>query len=138
MSQARTTAGLLPRPVWLLVRAFDPDSLPKALGPIRTLEKLKGVAEGIAYWANDQQGAIRGFTDTVPAGYKKVELIEQQFEDLERQTFEQQLVNILWYDEDEKCWDEEKEWNADRWQDVGTLLESFGIEFPGVDAPHPA
>ena len=138
MSQARMTAGLLPRPVWLLVRAFDENHPPRALGPIRTLEKLKGMAEGIAYWANDQRNAIRGFTDEVPPGYRKVELIEQEFEDLEKLTFEQQLINILWYDEDEKCWDEEKEWNADRWQDVGTLLESFGIEFPGVDAPHPA
>ena len=135
MTQERKTAGLLPRPVWLLVRPDDEDEQRRALGPITTLEKLKGVAEGIA-WASPGD-KIDGFADTVPKDCMEVGIDDWTFNELEALTFEQQLINVLWYDPDEERRDEEKEWNADRWQDVGTLLESFGIEFPGVDAPKP-
>ena len=138
MAAERKTAGLLPSPVWLLVRAFFEMDPPKALGPITTLEKLRGVAEGIAFWANDKEAAIRGFAHEVPPGYKEVSVDGPRFAELEELTFEKQLTNVLWFDYREQRWDSEKEWNADRWQDVGLLLEMFGIEYPGDDAPLPA
>ena len=94
------------------------------------------MAEGVS-WASAEGDEIEGFTDTLPADCKEIGVDDFQFEELKALTFEQQLVNILWYDYNEERWDEEKEWNADRWQDVGMLLESFGIEFPGEDAPAP-
>jgi hypothetical protein len=136
MTQEPKTAGLLPRPVWILVRLFGATQL-RALGPICTLERLKGLFLGLT-WSRPED-KIEGFADAVPEGYSEVRINERHtpFAAMETQTFEQQLVNILWFDYRENHWDEEKEWNADRWQDVGILLESFGIEFPGVDAPKP-
>jgi hypothetical protein len=129
------TAGLLPRPVWLLVRPDGDDDQRRALGPIHTLEKLKGVAAGVAWASGGDE--IEGVSDNVPEDCKEIGVDDYDFKELKALTFEQQLVNILWYDYREGCWSEEKEWNADRWQDVGMLLESFGIEFPGEDAPPP-
>lgn len=137
MTQERKTAGLLPRPVWLIVRPDEEDDQRRALGPIRTLEKLKGVAAGIC-WASPGD-EVMGFTDILPSACLEIAVDDNfDFEELTALTFEQQLINVLWYDYREGRWDEDKEWNSDRWQDVGTLLESFGIEFPGVDAPKPA
>lgn len=136
MTRQPMTAGLLPRPVWLLVRPFGTGK-PQALGPVRTLERLKGLTQAIA-WSRVED-KIEGVAEMVPEGYEAVDMADKPgpYQELEAVTFEQQLVSILWYDYGEDRWDEEKEWNADRWQDVGMLLESFGIEFPGVDAPEP-
>jgi hypothetical protein len=143
MTQERKTAGLLPRPVWLIVRPDGDDDQRRALGPIRTLERLRGVIGGI-YWASAEGDEIEGFAGEVPEDCKEINVDVGDEEEqvlglhkLQAITFEQQLVNILWFDYDEGRWDEEKEWNADRWQDVGMLLESFDIEFPGADAPKP-
>jgi hypothetical protein len=135
MTQERKTAGLLPRPVWLIVRPDEDDDQRRALGPIRTVDKLRGVAEGVS-WANPGD-EIMGYVDAVPEGAIEIDVDGFVYEELAKLTFEQQLINILWFDYKEGRWDEEKEWNADRWQDVGMLLESFGIEFPGADAPKP-
>jgi hypothetical protein len=132
------TAGLLPRPVWLIVRPDGgEDDQKRALGPILTLEKLQGVAEGVA-WASPGDD-ILGYTDALPSDCTEITVDGNfDFAELKQLTFVEQLKQVLWYDFDEECWDEEKEWNADRWQDVGMLLESYRIEFPGVDAPKPA
>lgn len=127
MPREHKTAGLLPRPVWLLVRPDDDDKR-RALGPITTLEKLKGVAAGVS-WAAPGAG-IEGYAEGVPADCREVGVDDWSFEDLERLTFERQLVDILWYDDREGGYDPEKEWDADRWQDVGLLLDSFGIACP--------
>jgi hypothetical protein len=144
MTQGRETADLLPRPVWLIVRPGEDDDQRRALGPIHTLERLLGVIGGIR-WASAEGDEIDGFAGEVPEGCKEVNVDVGDEEEeilglhkLRAITFIQQLRNILWYNFDEKRWDEEKEWNADRWQDVGMLLESFGVEFPGEDAPRPA
>jgi hypothetical protein len=136
MANELKTAGLLPKPVWLLVRPDDDDNdQRRAIGPIYTLEKLRGIAEGIS-WASPGDEII-GFVDEVPKDALEIGIGDFKFEELEAVTFERQLIEILWYDDKEGRWDEEKEWNADRWQDVGFLLEAFGIEFPGVDTPKP-
>ena len=138
------TAGLLPRPVWLIVRPDGDDDQRRALGPITTLERLRGVIEGV-YWASAGGDEIEGFAGEVPEDCKEIDIGRSDEDErvwglqkLQAISFEQQLVQILWFDYREGVWDEEKEWNADRWQDVGILLESFGIEFPGVDTPRPA
>jgi hypothetical protein len=131
------TAGLLSRPVWLIVRPDEDKEHPRALGPIRTLEKLKGVCEGIS-WASCEGDEIEGIVEAVPDDAKEIGVDDSDFPELATQTFEQRLIAVLWYDYREGRWDEEKEWNADRWQDVGLLLDEFGIAFPGADAPPPA
>jgi hypothetical protein len=137
MPQEQKTAGLLPRPVWLMVRPDEEDDHKRALGPILTLEKLQGVAEGIS-WASPGD-EILGFTDTLPSDCTEIAVDGNfDFAELKTLTFVEQLKLVLWYDDREGRWDEEKEWNGDRWQDIGILLESFRIEFPGVDAPKPA
>jgi hypothetical protein len=135
--QEQMTADLLPRPVWLLVRPDEEDDHKRALGPIYTLGKLQGVAEGIS-WASPGD-EILGFTDTLPGDCTEIAVDgNYDFDELKQLTFVWQLIIVLWYCFKEGCWDEEKEWNADRWQDIGTLLESYGIEFPGKNAPKPA
>jgi hypothetical protein len=137
MSMKNKTAGRLPGPVWLLVR-IPSDDRRRAFGPIATLERLRGLARGIA-WARPAD-KIEGIAKAVPEGCQEVAVDppgDGSFAALEAQTFEQRLIAVLWYDYREGCWDEEKEWNADRWQDVGLLLDDFGIEFPGEDAPRP-
>jgi hypothetical protein len=137
MTQPLKTAGLLSRPVWLIVRPDGEDDQRRALGPITTLEKLKGVAEGVS-WASVEADEVEGFAYTVPGDCKEISVDGHEFLDLAGQTFEQQLVQVLWYDYAEGRWNEEKEWNADRWQDVGQLLDEFGIKFPGEGTATPA
>jgi hypothetical protein len=131
MDREHRTAGLLPRPVWLIVRP-DEGGQRRALGPILTLEKLKGVAEGVG-WASPGD-EIEGYAEGVPEDCLEIGVDSWSFQDLETLTFEQQLVDVLWYDDDEETYNPEKEWNADRWQDVGLLLESFGIDCPEEDS----
>ena len=138
MARENKTAGLLPRPVWLLVRNYDGGDLPRAIGPFRTLDRLRGVAEGIVFWANDKEAAIRGIADAVPEGCDVARRLRRPLPGAGvAPPSSSNLINVLWFDYQEGKWDEEKEWNADRWQDVGLLLESFGIEFPGEEAPPP-
>jgi hypothetical protein len=131
------TAGLLPRPVWLIVRPEEDREHPRALGPIRTLEKLNGVAEGIS-WSSCEGDEIEGIVEAVPEDCKEIGVDDSDFPELATKTFERRLMEVLWYDFREGCWDPEKEWNADRWQDVGLVLEEFGIECPGPEVLGPA
>jgi hypothetical protein len=133
------TAGLLPGPVWLIVRPDYPNNEPlHALGPIRTLEKLRGVYEGI-HWAG-RSNTIVDVVTILPEKCTEVHVDAFSgfyFGPLEAVTFEQRLMAVLWYDFDTGRWDAEKEWNADRWQDVGQLLAQFGIKFPGENTIKP-
>jgi hypothetical protein len=108
----------------------------RAVGPIHTVEQLKGLSQGIL-WAKPT-AKFYGLVDAVPADCVGVTLADDpDFTDVEPPTFEDRLVAVLFYNYREGRWDPEKEWNADRWQDVGLLLDDFGIECPGEDAPHP-
>lgn len=127
MSGGHKTAGLLASPTWLLVRQFGDPGL-HALGPVRTLDGLRGMIAGVR-WVSPG-AAIVGFTTKLPPDCREVHPANWVFPDLERQTFERRLVDVLWYDAAEGGYDPDKELNSDRWQEVGDLLEEFGITCP--------
>jgi hypothetical protein len=127
MPKEHKTAGLLPRPTWLLVRRFGDPGL-HALGPVRTLDALRGLIAGVR-WV-EPGGMIAGYTTVLPPDCREVHPANWVFPELEHLTLEQQLVDILWYDADEGGYDPDKEWDCDRWQEVSDLLELFGIGCP--------
>lgn len=83
MPQERTTAGLLPKPVWLIVHPDEEDDHRRAIGPIHTLERLKGVADGIC-WASPGD-EIDGVTTEVPGDCEEISIDSFDFKELEAQ-----------------------------------------------------
>jgi hypothetical protein len=141
MPTEQKTAGLLPRPVWLVVRPDGEDQC-RALGPFRTLERLTGAIEGIM-WASPGDD-VSGYAGEVPNDCEEIN-IELGDEDrkifglqkLEAITFEQNIVEMAYFDGREGCWDRDKEWNGDTLQVLGQMLEEYGLVYPGDDAPKP-
>jgi hypothetical protein len=127
MSEERKTAGLLPCPIWLLVRQFHGPKL-HALGPARTLDGLLGMIAGVRWISPGAM--IAGYGSQIPPDCQEVRSSRWVFPELERLTFERRLVDVLWYDADQGGYDPNKEWNSDRWQEVHDLLEEFGITCP--------
>src|SRR6516162_7700188 len=71
MPTEQKTAGLLPRPVWLVVRPDGEDQC-RALGPFRTLERLTGAIEGIM-WASPGDD-VSGYAGEVPNDCEEINI----------------------------------------------------------------